>query len=818
MNKYTEIQHSFTTRCRHCCLTTWPFQKATLFLLLCCQLTVWGQTPVTTETRLVQSQSRIFERLSQLQNVFSFKGQTYQQTRDGVFRDVQPGWKKCIARELLIYPEIVTNGREALLYRPLSGLARTEDFDTVQLIPELTNIKTIKWDGSAWVALTDLGLFSSENGQTWLPDETAPYRVRFASNLVVRDGDLLLGLYGGSFLKTKNGVWEELPENPSKRLAQFVFKNQFLTSNSAGEIYLSDDAKTWRLIGQIPRSATLINGETMLLYQDRDTLAVSHDAVTWTPVAAVQEIIDEGWTVTPFWTGHEFFIDASRKWFRSEDGKTWHEEIVFHDNPRDAAYGNGRWLALVNDDRHFIQVIEPNKPLSLTPLPDPNLRYHLTWSGHQFALLSSRVFMSLEGLVWEEQENLPAANYLDVVENDHSFVFLDDEGRLVVSPHDQTDPFVVPTEEPIYAITWDGTRFIALAGIGAYMSTTGQDWQHHPHKRLPMVDRLASGNGAYVAVGKDSTMLFSNDGMDWQERPLATQVSPACLQFNGHGFLFSDWGNKTLWTSRDGKNWDLHPTAQGVSICPIWDNGKEAMVLESGLMRLYEEGIGIPPESSPTLQFILPWIVHNENWQSEIVFTNQDLQTRDLRLVAITTKGHTISKTIILPAHTTQRFRADQLFENLTGYALQVWSNGNQLATALVTLNTQPVSGGASPAGASGFKVNNLQEGLIFPYLPSDQIPAVVVVANQNESVVVTASLFGNDGAAVSTRELTLQGGQPAVWMAHDLFPQVAALDHAAIEMVAEDGTTLIGTSFIFNDLRQPSMTPAISFKKDSEP
>ena len=73
---------------------------------------------------------------------------------------------------------------------------------------------------------------------------------------------------------------------------------------------------------------------------------------------------------------------------------------------------------------------------------------------------------------------------------------------------------------------------------------------------LPTGDRIqavASGNGQFVAVGDDGTIVTSTDAANWVERQTTTDPLWAIVHDNGE-FVAVGWGG-TIMTSADGVKW-----------------------------------------------------------------------------------------------------------------------------------------------------------------------------------------------------------------------------------------------------------------------
>jgi hypothetical protein len=121
------------------------------------------------------------------------------------------------------------------------------------------------------------------------------------------------------------------------------------------------------------------------------------------------------------------------------------------------------------------------------------------------------------------------------------------------------NPF--PSGNPISALTWDGSRFVAFDGSGAVLtSIDAVTWTNNSSGQSDFVTALAWGNGTYVAaaVGFGGTrILTSPDALTWTPHDLGIPVNRiAQALWNpdlGQFVLIADSG--VIMTSTNGTDW-----------------------------------------------------------------------------------------------------------------------------------------------------------------------------------------------------------------------------------------------------------------------
>jgi hypothetical protein len=93
--------------------------------------------------------------------------------------------------------------------------------------------------------------------------------------------------------------------------------------------------------------------------------------------------------------------------------------------------------------------------------------------------------------------------------------------------------------------------------------------------------------------------------------------------------------------------------------------------------------------------------------------------------------------------------------------------------------------------------------------VPGSEVAAIVIVAagEKTGGTPVHLELFGADGGLLEAVDIELVDNRPLANLVRDLFTNVP--DDATVRATATDGTAIAGTTFVFNDLSQPSMAAA---------
>ena len=172
-----------------------------------------------------------------------------------------------------------------------------------------------------------------------------------------------------------------------------------------------------------------------------------------------------------------------------------------------------------------------------------------------------------------------AGNYTLVATNSH--------GRaekilatIVVRPRDSLDRWYwrhpLPQGNDFRDVTYGDGRFVAVGEQGTILvSTDGLTWTNRTMDWFDLV-AVAHGNGTFVAVGPFGGLLTSTDGEHWTKRSIPGASYPGELSdvTFGNG-RFVAVGNRSVISSVDGVEWQAWPGAVNHDLATVgFGNGK----------------------------------------------------------------------------------------------------------------------------------------------------------------------------------------------------------------------------------------------------
>jgi len=206
-------------------------------------------------------------------------------------------------------------------------------------------------------------------------------------------------------------------------------------------------------------------------------------------------------------------------------------------------------------------------------------------------------------------------------------------------------------------------------------------------------------------------------------------------------------------------------------------------------------------------EVVLPWVSNNENFVSKIVINNLDPNEAQVILVATRNDGSEQGREMTIPGNGQMVADAGELFATLgSGMGYRVFiSSDNQLDAAQVVAGTGTASG-SSPAQADSQDPTEAAALLRFNYMPiGDGFSAPVVVNMGLEPANVKFHAYQDGNLAASTTEIEVAVGRPFASVTSDLFPGLTG----DFLVMAEADQPMIGTAFLFNANREPSMANA---------
>lgn len=156
-----------------------------------------------------------------------------------------------------------------------------------------------------------------------------------------------------------------------------------------------------------------------------------------------------------------------------------------------------------------------------------------------------------------------------------------------------------PVADPIFALTWDGNRFVGLASGGQVLTSTSPDGSAWAVRNEPLasagIHSVIWTGSQYVGVGNFSTIMTSPDAITWSMQPVPVAPSVTFWQvlWNDSAHQFVVVGDDgIILTSANGSDWVPRGSGTVNRLSGIaWANSEYVAVGAGGTVLTSADGI-----------------------------------------------------------------------------------------------------------------------------------------------------------------------------------------------------------------------------------
>jgi photosystem II stability/assembly factor-like uncharacterized protein len=181
----------------------------------------------------------------------------------------------------------------------------------------------------------------------------------------------------------------------------------------------------------------------------------------------------------------------------------------------------------------------------------------LYWDGSRILGLSlGEVVTSTDGENWVSEVTGTYARLNAAVWDGATYVMAGDGGTILASPDAASWATVTGGEwTPLLAITRGAPGFVAGGQGFILASADGTTWALTWNENGNVINDVAYGNGTFVAVADDRTVLRSDDGRSWQAKRAGRGSGWLNGVAFGHGRFVAVGDSGLVYTSHDGRHW-----------------------------------------------------------------------------------------------------------------------------------------------------------------------------------------------------------------------------------------------------------------------
>ncbi|MCC5839090.1 MAG: hypothetical protein JJT96_03115 [Opitutales bacterium] len=425
------------------------------------------------------------------------------------------------------------------------------------------------------------------------------------------NGFLLAAGENGRVLYSQNGdVWTESFTRFNVGIRGLTFINGlFLAGGDNYSIFSTPQGLTWTIRETTTRttyhdSAANADGTVRIVVGDNGRIVRSVDGVNWDPAVSVP--VTENLRGATFGFGRFYAVGQNGTILHSSDGDTWTTvPAVTTRHLNSIAFANGRLVA-VGDGFTTLLSIDGDAWTSITSGSSNNLHAVAFGNGTWTAVGSDGLIItSLNGETWRTQFSGTTRGLNSVTFGDGRFVAVGQGGSIFTSTFGDVwtlrasgttfDLHGVALADGVYVavgqgftfltsrdgvdwsaqksgtlnslrnVSYAGELFVAVGDFETILTATAvlppglDQWTlRNPLPEGPNLNEIIYGNGIYVAVGGQGTILVSTDGLNWSERDSGISDPITGVAFGNGRFVAV--GGQNILVSEDTLNWRVQTT------------------------------------------------------------------------------------------------------------------------------------------------------------------------------------------------------------------------------------------------------------------
>jgi hypothetical protein len=407
------------------------------------------------------------------------------------------------------------------------------------------DFKSVVWSGSAYVAVSSSRVFRSINGINW-----TEVTVAGAPELhhIFRRGNFICAVgSNGLVLRSANhGVsWSALSGTPAFHFFKGIAVSGGTLMNTSSGVYFWKSDGTWINGGPVRKALGEI-GSTLLSH--RGEIEFSADGESWSPLEC-SPVVGESGILVEF-KGRHFLYTAGGAIHATEDTISFSYSSNGYAGAKEILSVDGVLYAL----GHYGMVAQSVDGVT----------WGIVYQNNASDLIRSGIVRGSEWLAVGEKGNIWR---------------MDANGTIQVAYKlDGHSLRGIAASETTYVV-------VGAGGVIYYGEVEETSWQEACQPTTADLLAVSFGEGVFVAVGRNGTMLKSEDGVEWEEIEAITQQDLHSVIYSQNGWLVVG-KNGTLLVSQDGCEWEMRDTGTTVHLNKVIANENEIYVLgESGFIQ-----------------------------------------------------------------------------------------------------------------------------------------------------------------------------------------------------------------------------------------
>jgi hypothetical protein len=476
----------------------------------------------------------------------------------------------------------------------------------------------------------------ADTSSVWHLISQASQTVSYAS--AATDGKLVVvvGTRGAVALSTDLAHWNPVERFTSNDLYGICRGNgMYVAVGDQGTLFTSTDARAWtghEVPGDASLASVAFGNGVYVAVGISGSIVTSVDGANWSLVAA--PIASNLYSVT-FGGGRFVAVGENGAILASVDGRKWDDHTVASETDLyGVAWGNNTYVAA--GGASVILTSPDGAVWTHQAAAYEDLTFAaVTFAGGAFVLAADHdairelaavptrwaVFyfrspdgMSWKSMKWQESYVWQRSNWVrGMLWTGTQLVSFGEKGSIQTSPDGMrwTNRSSADNATIVSMASGDGL-YVAVGTEGnfngaVYSSSDGLTWQHEINPQVPRVNAnydqwqddlygVAYGDGNFVAVGSQGTILRSGNGHSWTVEQSGTEEALLAVARIGDIFVTVGY-NGTLLTSPDGHVWTSRLQAQTNLLFWSMAVGRDSLLIM---------GADVGTRGSPTIVMSLP--------------------------------------------------------------------------------------------------------------------------------------------------------------------------------------------------------------------
>ena len=428
-------------------------------------------------------------------------------------------------------------------------------------------LSDVVYGDGKFVAVGDFDIvLISTNGMTW-KKQTAGIK-EYLYGIAYGNGKFVAtGIYYNNDDDDDNGIciiltstdgttWKEetigIEPNPDINSVTYL-NGLFITAGASGTVLSSADGMIWKK--QIPSGITaylwdvIYDNGRFVAVGDIGSIMTSRDGKTWKEQSSGT---DEDLFRITYGGGKFVAVGNAGTILTSKDSVTWQKKnIGIEAYFNGITYGNGKFVAvgsIADDDAVILSSSDGTVWTEQTSVANAEL-YAITYGGKFVAVGATAdydavLLTSADGMNWEEQALGIESELCGAAYGNGKFVVLGaGESSSILTSNDG----VTWKQQPIDAyfidyasnITYINSSFVAVSTpYIIFTSSDGATWKENTVYQYNDILKITYGNGFYVAVGANGTILTSAGASNNQSAPIAATPTSSKVLIDGKEVSF----------------------------------------------------------------------------------------------------------------------------------------------------------------------------------------------------------------------------------------------------------------------------------------